>query len=262
MVPEHAVRDCLLPHARACRRTRPGAATGSHLRSRFSVIRGRSAGMGLCRLLVVMGLLVVLTGIVLQAGTLVRTQAELTALSAQAHHLGTALQLFYQKESRFPGAYPADLAADLAPYADGTELFLSAAHPEAGAAPLNRSYVRPPVRDSRNYVLGLEPRLAQARPRHCPDCCQYYKGCDRGANVRKGNFVAHEVNAEPRARECSGFSRIWPSCQPFATVRALSGFLCFGRDSARPEIRSGGRTRTPKKAARTLGFSAKQTSLG
>jgi len=124
---------------------------------------GRRGGYTLVSILVTMGVLGVMIGFSIQAYLTVKAQAEITLLSSQAGNLGTALQLHYQQKRRFPEAYPAHLETDLAAYVDSQELFISRSNPEAGAEPVNLSYVAPLGGDGNRYVLSLEPKFEMGR---------------------------------------------------------------------------------------------------
>jgi hypothetical protein len=88
----------------------------------------------------------------------VKHQADLTEKVGRVQHYGTALQLYYQKNQRFPSAYPAALHEDLAPYMTDPEVFNCGEGPDAGPEPLNRSYIDPGTGQGDRYVLSLEPK--------------------------------------------------------------------------------------------------------
>ena len=117
----------------------------------------------MCQVLVMAAVMMVLVGIMTQGVIVVRRHAELTALTNRASHLGTALELYSQRNRRFPDAYPANLEEDLAPYIDDPDLFVSPADPDAGAAPLNRSYVTPVLSERNTYVLSFNARHDRER---------------------------------------------------------------------------------------------------
>jgi len=118
----------------------------------------RRQAFSLCQLMVTIGLLMVLAGIAVRGLLWVKYQAEIAMLTSNAHHIGTALHLYYQKHRTFPSAYPGHLEEDLAPYVSNEELFTCPASPAARAAPLNASYVTPVFRYEHAYVLGLDSR--------------------------------------------------------------------------------------------------------
>ncbi|MFH1732981.1 MAG: hypothetical protein ABIF82_15200 [Planctomycetota bacterium] len=122
-----------------------------------------SRAFTLCSILVVLAILALLVGLVLMGAATMRGRAELTLVASRANQLSTALRLYYQRHRRFPEAYPADLERDLGPYVDGADLFVSRAHPEAAAAPLNRSYVAPLELSDKRYVLSIDPARVEDR---------------------------------------------------------------------------------------------------
>ena len=117
----------------------------------------------LCSVLVVVVILALLVGLVLQGASTMRGRCELTLVASRASQLATAMRLYYQGHRRFPEAYPADLERDLVQYVDDPGLFASRAHPEAGATPLNRSYVAPLTLSDNRYVLSLDAARVEDR---------------------------------------------------------------------------------------------------
>ena len=117
----------------------------------------------LCTVVVAIGVLSLLLLLGFQGAAVVKERCELTVVASQVGHLSTALQLYYQRYHRFPDAYPADLERDLGPYVEDPEIFVSRAHPEAGATPLNRSYVAPVAGSENRYVLSLDPAHYRTR---------------------------------------------------------------------------------------------------
>jgi hypothetical protein len=126
-----------------------------------ALTRGR--GFTIIQTAVAIGVFAVLVGMMAQGMYWLKQEAEVTTLVHRAGQLSTGLQLFYQKHREFPDAYPAQLEEDLAPYIDNPDLFCSTARPEAGAAPLNASYVRPLRHGSNRYVLGLDSKYPGGR---------------------------------------------------------------------------------------------------
>jgi len=117
--------------------------------------RRNPRALTLVGLLIAIGLLGVLAGIASHVFLAAKNQSEIVILVNRAGQLGTALQLYYQQKRLFPGAHPAHLETDLAAYVDQAEFFTSRASPEAGAEPINLSYVAPLGGDGNRYVLGL-----------------------------------------------------------------------------------------------------------
>jgi len=105
-----------------------------------------------------MCLLMILAGMAVRGLLWVKYQAEIAMLTSNAHQIGTALHLYYQKHRTFPSAYPGHLEEDLASYVSNEELFTCPASPAARAAPLNASYVTPVFRYEHAYILGLDSR--------------------------------------------------------------------------------------------------------
>ncbi|MFO7898619.1 MAG: hypothetical protein R6V58_06125 [Planctomycetota bacterium] len=105
----------------------------------------------------VMGVAVValLMTMSVQAMRYATKKADMQRLLNKGNHLSTCLELYHQRNNRYPDAYPAHLEVDLAPYTDDEELFVSPADPDAGAEPLNRSYVTPVLSQQNTYVLSL-----------------------------------------------------------------------------------------------------------
>ena len=118
----------------------------------------RRRGFSLVQVLVVIALIIILGGMLVRGLLWVKYQADIAMLTSNAHHIGTALHLYYQKHRTFPSAYPAHLEQDLASYVSGEELFTCPANPAARAAPLNASYITPVFRYEHAYVLGLDSR--------------------------------------------------------------------------------------------------------
>ncbi|GAF83888.1 unnamed protein product, partial [marine sediment metagenome] len=77
----------------------------------------------------------------------------------RAEQLGAALTMFNMRLRRFPSAYPAQLEQDLLSYLPSQDFFNCAASPEAGAEPINNSYVQPLGTGGDRYVLTLNSRL-------------------------------------------------------------------------------------------------------
>jgi len=123
----------------------------------------RRRAFTICEILVTAGVLVILGALVVQGGVWLRCEAEAASLVVRSQHLGTSLQLYYQKHRTYPDAYPAQLEQDLAPYIDDEAALESDAHEGEGAAPLNAAYVTPVRGDANSYVLGLDSRFIKER---------------------------------------------------------------------------------------------------
>ncbi|MFW6158741.1 MAG: pilus assembly FimT family protein [Planctomycetota bacterium] len=108
----------------------------------------------------VVGLLMMMS---VQAMRYATKKADMQRLLNKGNHLSTCLELYHQRNNRYPDAYPAHLEEDLAPYTDDEELFVSPAAPDAGAEPLNRSYVTPVLGQQNTYVLSLN---SESDPEH------------------------------------------------------------------------------------------------
>lgn len=120
-----------------------------------------SRAFTLCSVLVVLAILALLVGLTLMGAATMRGRCELTLVASRTNQLSIALRLYHQRHRRFPEAYPADLERDLGPYVDDASFFVNRAHPEAGATPLNRSYVAPLALSDKRYVLSLDPAHAE-----------------------------------------------------------------------------------------------------
>ena len=108
--------------------------------------------------MVVIAIVVVLASLLFQGGSWLRGHAEAATLLARAGHLGSALQMYYQKHRTYPEAFPANLGQDLAPYVDNQDAFSVPAHEGEGAGPLNASYVPPVQGDCNSYILSLDSK--------------------------------------------------------------------------------------------------------
>ncbi|MFH1732109.1 MAG: type II secretion system protein [Planctomycetota bacterium] len=118
----------------------------------------RRRAFSLVQVLVMIALLVILGGMLVRGLLWVKYQANIAMLTSNAHQIGTALHLYYQKHRTFPSAYPGHLEQDLAQYVSNEELFTCPANPAARAAPLNASYITPVFRYEHAYILGLDSR--------------------------------------------------------------------------------------------------------
>ena len=116
----------------------------------------RASAFSLVNNLVAIGVVIILMGMMSQGVIWAKYQAEIASLKGRAGQFATALQLYYQDHRVFPSAYPADLKKDLTPYIDDDALFTCPAHPDAGAEPLNLSYVTPVASDISTYVLSID----------------------------------------------------------------------------------------------------------
>jgi type II secretory pathway pseudopilin PulG len=116
----------------------------------------RRAGFGAGQLLAVIGVSVTLGTTMTQGWMQLRADGEIAAAESRAHYIGTALQLYKQQHGRFPTAYPADLASDLAPFIGEQTSALNGPDPNSsGAAEVNAAYVEPRTGDAGEYVLSL-----------------------------------------------------------------------------------------------------------
>ena len=129
-------------------------------------------GFTLAELLVTVGIISILAGLFTTGASWLRARAEEAEVVSRASHLDQALELYYIKHRKYPGAYPAQLSVRLAPYleedlggsVDNPEAFVTPAYRAEGAEPLNRSYA-PPSRATapHRYVLAIQPKRAAAR---------------------------------------------------------------------------------------------------
>jgi len=135
-------------------------------------LRTRSSAFTITEILVAITILMILAGILSSGYTWLRARADEVTVMNQVQHVGSALQLYYVKHRQYPSAYPARLDNELAPYlqkelehyVDNPLGFCNPTNPEAGAAPLNESYVTPPIGcDANRYVISMDPVRKQAR---------------------------------------------------------------------------------------------------
>ncbi len=118
----------------------------------------RSRAFTVCELLVMVGLVGVLASLIFSGSIWIKARADLAVLTSRCNHLGTALQMHYQKNRSFPDAFPAHLEEDLSTYITDEAFFTCSANPAARSAPLNASYVTPVLTYKHAYVLGLDTR--------------------------------------------------------------------------------------------------------
>jgi type II secretory pathway pseudopilin PulG len=130
---------------------------------RRTFLRTVAGGGTLASLMVAIAVIAILAGLVSEGYVFFRARAELALLGNRCNQLGVALSLFHQRHRRFPDAYPASLETDLAQYVGNPDMFLHPSWPEAGAEPLNHSYVCPISPSDDRYVLGLDAAQGSAR---------------------------------------------------------------------------------------------------
>ncbi len=134
--------------------------------------RSGAGGFTAAELLVVSGILAILASLIISGMSWARCRASEVQAASRAGHLDEALELFHIKHRAYPSAYPAQLSTRMAPYleedlaefVDNVEAFVAPGSPDAGAAPLNKSYApSSPLAASSRYVLAVEPGHPSAR---------------------------------------------------------------------------------------------------